>query len=85
MQADATADMDAADRLIHDVLCSVTPADRVVALACAILDSDASTADAVVSLVAITRVMSRRLPDAQRLAIAWALLESAEDLNARWN
>jgi hypothetical protein len=86
MSLDVTTGMSEADRILHDALCSVSPADRVLALAAAILDDEASTQAAIISLVAILRVMARRLPAAaERLAISWALLESVEDLNANWN
>ncbi len=72
-------------REINDALLACPMHDRLAALMCAIVSDEARAADAIADFVGVTGIMTRQLAPAQRLRIAWAMLEEIQALNARWN
>jgi hypothetical protein len=68
-------------------LADLSPADRATMLACAVLEADNGDAlRPILSLIALAKVMTRRLPPVERAAVVCCLLGCAEDLNdvSRW-
>ncbi len=65
-------------RIIHDTLTELPLIDRLSALCCSIIADDPRAMPAVASLIQVAGVMARQLQPAERLAIAWCLLEEVE-------
>ncbi len=57
--------------------------DRLAALMCAIISDEPRAAEAIADFIAVSGIMARQLPPAQRLRIAWALVEEAQAVGAR--
>ncbi len=70
---------------VNDALQAVPMHDRLAALMCAIVSDEPRAAEAIADFIAVSGIMARQLPPAQRLRIAWAMLEEIQALNARWN
>lgn len=58
---------------------------RTIALAATILDNDPRAPSAIAYLIAVTKVLAKRLPPEQQTAVTWYLNEAAAELEARWN
>lgn len=74
-----------AARVIQDTLVDLPLIDRMSALVCSIIADDPRAMQAVCNIVSVAGIMARQLPPPQRLAIAWALLDEIERINAKWN
>jgi hypothetical protein len=74
-----------ATRDINDALIDVPMHDRLAALMCSIVSDEPRATEAICDFVAVTGMMARQLPAAQRLRIAWAMLEEVQAIGAQWN
>jgi hypothetical protein len=72
-------------REVNDALLNVPMPDRLAALMCSIVSDEPRATHAIYDFVAVAGIMARQLPPAQRLLIAWALVEEAQAIGARWN
>ncbi len=70
---------------VNDALQSVPMHERLAALACAIVSDEPRATEAICDFVAVAGMMTRQLSPAQRLRVAWAMLEELEAIGARWN
>ncbi len=59
--------------------------DRLSALMYSIISDEPRASEAIMDLVAVTGMMARQLSAAQRLRIAWTMLEEVQAIGARWN
>jgi hypothetical protein len=72
------------EQTIQNTLRDLPSIDRVTALMASLID-ESDAAMAVACLIGAAAVMARRLPPADRLAIAWIMLERAQEIDAKWN
>ncbi len=72
-------------RDVNDALLQCPMSDRLSALMYSIISDEPRASEAIMDLVAVTGMMARQLSAAQRLRIAWTMLEEMQALNARWN
>ncbi len=78
-------DEQASVRAINDALLNCPMPDRLAALVCSILSDEPYAAFAICDVVSVAGIMARQLPQAQRLLVAWALVEEAQAVSAKWN
>jgi hypothetical protein len=71
-------------RVLHDVLAGLPLHDRLAALVCSIIADDPRALQSVANVISVAGVMAKHLPSAERAAIVWHLLETAEEVDARW-
>lgn len=69
----------------HAMLREMPMADRLAALVCASVEENPGAGRSVAAIIALTGIMARCLPPAERLAISWLMLEEIERINAKWN
>jgi hypothetical protein len=69
----------------HAMLREMPMADRLSALVCSIVEENPGAGRSVAAIIALTGIMARCLPHAERLAISWLMLEEIEKINAKWN
>ncbi len=72
-------------RDINDALLACPMHDRLAALMCAIVSDEPRAREAICNFIAVTGMMVRQLSPAQRLRIAWAMLEEVQAIGAKWN
>ncbi len=72
-------------RDINDALLAYPLHDRLAALMCAIISDEPRATEAIMDLIAVTGMMTRQLSPAERLRIAWTMLEEEQAIGARWN
>ncbi len=72
-------------RDVNDALLGVPMHDRLAALCCAVVSDAPDACNAVLDLISVAAILGRQLPPAQRLAVAWHLVEQAREVAARWN
>jgi hypothetical protein len=72
-------------RDINDALLQCPMSDRLTALLLSIISDEPHACDAVLDLISVSAMLARQLPAAQRLHIAWHMLEEIEALNVQWN
>jgi hypothetical protein len=71
-------------RALHDVLVTMPLEARLSALVVSIVLDDPRAVSAVASIIGVAGIMARRLSPGERAALAWALREEAENLDATW-
>jgi hypothetical protein len=71
-------------RVLHDALVGLPLHDRLAALVCSIIADDPRAMHAAANMISVAGIMARRLSPAERAAIAWHLLATAEEIDARW-
>ncbi len=73
-------DDQASVRAINDALLNCPMPDRLAALACAIISDEPKACYVICDLISVAGVLARKLPAAERLAIAWHMLEEIETI-----
>jgi hypothetical protein len=72
-------------RTTHAALFNAPVEDRLSALMVSLIEGNPGAANGVCALINAAGIMARLLPPAERLAIAWMMLEELERINAKWN
>jgi hypothetical protein len=70
---------------INEALQQCPMSDRLSALLLSIVSDEPNACDAILDLISVSGMLARQLSPAQRLRIAWHMLEEIQAIGARWN